>query len=307
MSGKDYKDPTPLVSVLMPCYNHEAYVIQSLESVASSDYKCIELIFIDDASKDNSFDLAMRWLEENKNRFVRTVCIQHKKNLGICRTFNELYEHAHGEYVSYLASDDLLLESAISSQVNFAETRAVDFVFSDCQLIDELGHLVTNSALHYFGKSGQKLQKKTCLTIDVILFWEAPWNKFFMKSSFFKSLGRFDESLSFEDRDFIIRVLINGSFSLMPEPTTAYRIRLKNRATPGLSREMAGRDYHRADGKNYLNSYGLTKLLLGIAVYSDREKYAALGITNKAFIFFSTKMFALLRELILIVHRALVH
>lgn len=296
-------DHAPLVSVLMPCYNHEAYVISSLESVASSDYKLIEFIFIDDASKDNSFNLARKWFEQNKGRFVRTVCIQHEKNRGICSTFNELYKLSRGEYVSYLASDDLLLVNAISKQVSFVLSHGVDFVFSDCLLIDESGKQITDSALQYFGKNSQRLKRRVCLAVDIIFFWDVPWNKFFMKSDLVKKIGPFDESLSYEDRDFITRVLINGSFGFMLDATTAYRIRLKNRLTPGLILEDVMSDFRKADCKNYLNASGLSRLLLGILVYSYDERYRDLGIKNARFIWLAIRMAGLLKRLVLKVHR----
>lgn len=298
-------EQAPLVSVLMPCYNHEAYVISALESVAASDYKLIEFIFIDDASKDNSFNLASKWFEENKGRFARTVCIQHEKNRGICSTFNELYKHSSGEYVSYLASDDLLLANAISKQVSFALSHEVDFIFSDCQLIDESGKLIADSALQYFGKNNQRLKTKICLATEIIFFWDAPWNKFFMKSALVDQIGQFDERLSYEDRDFIIRVLINGSFDFMPEVTTAYRIRLKNRLTPGLVLEVVMSDFRKADCKNYLNSSGVTKFLLGIQVYSYKERCRELGINNAMFVWLISKMFGLLKRFVLKIHRVL--
>lgn len=296
----------PLVSFLMPCYNHEAYVISSLESVASSDYKLIEFIFIDDASKDDSFNLARKWFENNKGRFVRSVCIQHEINRGICATLNELYKLSRGEYISYLASDDLLLANAISKQVSFALSRGVDFVFSDCHLIDESGKLISDSALQYFGKNSRQLKRKTCLAADIIISWEVPWNKFFMRSSLIEKIGSFDESLCFEDRDFIIRVVINGSFEFMLDATTAYRIRLKNRTAPGLIGKKITSDFHKADCQNYLNSSGITKLLLGIVVYSYTERYRILGINNAMFIWLASKMAYLLRGLVMTLHKLLI-
>lgn len=299
-------DQAPLVSVLMPCYNHEKYVISSLESVASSDYKLIEFIFIDDASKDNSFNLAKKWFENNKGRFVRSVCIQHETNRGICSTFNELYKLSQGEYVSYLASDDLLIANAISKQVSFALSRDVDFVFSDCHLIDESGKLISDSALQYFGKNSRKLKRKTCLTADIIISWEVPWNKSFMRTSLVKKIGCFDESLSFEDRDFIIRVLLNGSFDFMSDATTAYRIRLKNRTAPSLVGKQITSDFRNADCKNYLNSSGLIKLLLGIVVYSYPVRYRILGIKNAVFIWLASKIIFLFRGLVMTIHKLLI-
>ena len=294
-----------LVSILMPCYNHEEYVISSLESVASSDYKLIEFIFIDDASKDNSFNLASQWFEKNQNRFVRTICVRHQNNQGICATFNELYKLSSGDYVSYLASDDLLLTNAISKQVDFALNHDVDFVFSDCQLIDESGMLISDSALKYFGKHSQRLKNPSCLAAEIIFFWNPPWNKFFLKSNLFKTIGPFDESLSYEDRDFITRVLIHGSFEIMYDVTSAYRIRLRNRLTPGLTHQEVKSDFQKADCKNYLDASGLAKILLGIMVYSYESKYREMGVRNIRFIWFVTIIARLFKRFVSKIHQIL--
>jgi alpha-1,3-rhamnosyltransferase len=304
MTGEEPKiEDGPLVSILMPCYNHEAYVVSSLESVAASDYKLIEFIFIDDASKDNSFNIAKKWFEGNQGRFARTVCIQHDKNRGICATLNELCAFSHGEYISIIASDDLLLMDAISKQVSFCQSHGVDFVFSDCLLIDESGKLVAVSALKYFCKKGQRLKRKICLAADIIFSWEIPWNKFFMKSDLIRKIGHFDENFCYEDRDFIIRVLMNGSFKFMESTTTAYRIRLKNRLTPGLRFEDVMSDFRTADCKNYLNASGVIRLLLGIEVYSCAARYNELGVKNVIFIWLGRRMFGLLKKMVVLANK----
>src|SRR4030067_1362691 len=308
MAGEESEiDQVPLVSVLMPCYNHEAYVINALESVASSDYKLIEFIFIDDASKDNSFNLATKWFENNKDRFVRIVCKQNEKNRGVCATSNELYTLSRGEYISFLASDDNLLPEGISKQVSFAIKNGVDFVFTDLRLIDKSGELVSDSAMRYFGKNGRKLAaNKFCLIVDIIFNWSATWNKTFMSSALVKKIGLYDGNLLFEDRDFIIRVLINGSFALMLEAPMAYRIRLDGKFTPGLIYDDVLRDFRKADYKNYLNSSGLIRLLLGILVYSYEERYRELGIKNTKFIWLATRIAGWLKRLVLKIKWALV-
>lgn len=304
-SEKTIIDRGPLVSVLMPCYNHEAYVISSLESVADSNYRLIELIFIDDASNDDSFNLATKWFEINKGRFVRTVCIQHETNRGICSTLNELYALSSGKYINILASDDNLLPDGLSKQVSFAIRNSVDFVFSDLKLINEAGDLISDSALQYYGKNGQRLgNNKTRLIVDIIFLWAAPWNKSFMSSRLVKQIGMFDEKLSFEDRDFAIRALINGSFALLLDATTAYRIRANNKFTPGLISEVVWQDFRKSDCNNYLKASGLTRLFLGIMVYSYREKYIEIGISNPVLITIAIKMVNLIKQCILKIYRA---
>ena len=177
----------------------------------------IELILIDDASRDNSFDLANKWITDKKSRFVRVLFSRHEVNKGICITLNELVSHASGQFITFLASDDLLIEDGISKQVGCAIHNNAGFIFSDSKLIDEFGNNIADSAIEYFGRNPRYLVRKNCLIFDVILNWELPFNRIFISSDMLKSVGYFNEKLCYEDRDFIVRVLIHGKFILLSE------------------------------------------------------------------------------------------
>ena len=73
----------PLVSVLVPSYNQEKYVIDCLESIRSLDYPNLELILSDDASSDATFEVAGRWIEEHRERFVRAVAVRQPFRSGV--------------------------------------------------------------------------------------------------------------------------------------------------------------------------------------------------------------------------------
>lgn len=111
-----YKN-TPLVSIAIPCYNHQEFVQECIQSVINQDYKNIELIIIDDDSKDNSIEKIKELIPVCKRRFVRFE-FRSQKNKGLCRTLNECLDWCKGEYFSGLASDDFIKPYKISHQVN---------------------------------------------------------------------------------------------------------------------------------------------------------------------------------------------
>lgn len=298
-------ETTPLVSVLMPCYNHSSYVIDALESIAASDYANIEIVFIDDASKDESYNAACKWLEVNSKRFVRVVHIRHSKNQGICSTVNELLDLAKGDFVNFAASDDLVLPNGISGQVSFSRERNADFLFTDSQLMDEFGKLFAESALEYFGKSKNKLSKNSiCLMVDIIINWQLPWNRFFARTLSLKALGGFNTSLIFEDRDLALRILNQGVYAFMPESVTCYRY--TGRHTIGLSREGMLRDFSKADIQNFHGSSGLVKLFLALVVFTDEEKYQHGGFVRNLFNWVTIKLSRRIYRVILKIHRMLI-
>lgn len=90
----------PLVTVIIPSYNHERYISQSIESVVFQSYKNIEIIVIDDGSKDQSVTLINGLAD--KYGFIVIA----RENRGVAKTLNEGIGLARGKYMSFLASDD---------------------------------------------------------------------------------------------------------------------------------------------------------------------------------------------------------
>ena len=110
----------PLVTVVIPSYNHSQYVRFSIKSVLEQDYKNIELIIIDDGSKDDSVVVINEYLKNIKDNNLAKVTFISRENRGLCNTLNQAFEIAAGKYVLTLASDDILLKKSISLLVNAA-------------------------------------------------------------------------------------------------------------------------------------------------------------------------------------------
>ena len=101
-----------LVSVVVPAYQHEAYIRECLESIMVQTYPSLELIVIDDASTDGTFAVAESMREACEKCFVRTVIMTKEKG-GIAAACNAGLALAEGEYVYMLASDDAALPQSI--------------------------------------------------------------------------------------------------------------------------------------------------------------------------------------------------
>ena len=130
---------SPLVSVIIPVYNHEKYVQETIKSIINQTYKNIELLMLDDGSKDNSFAKTLELKEECEKRFVRVV-METKENEGTKATTNKLFELASGKYVYLIASDDLAKPNAIQKELEFLENNP-DYVLAvgDDEVIDKNG------------------------------------------------------------------------------------------------------------------------------------------------------------------------
>ena len=127
----------PLVSVVIPCYNHEKFVQDSIQSVIDQTYENIELIIIDDGSKDNSVVKIEEMIDLCEKRFTR-FDFRSRPNKGLSSTLNEALEWCEGKYFSPIASDDQMLNYKTSIQVKYLETNNESVaVFGGVQLIDE--------------------------------------------------------------------------------------------------------------------------------------------------------------------------
>jgi alpha-1,3-rhamnosyltransferase len=134
----------PLVSIVIPSFNHESYVQECIKSVINQDYENIELIVIDDGSTDDSVEEIKRLILACDDRFVRFE-FRTRENKGLSETLNEAIEWANGKYFSAIASDDILLANKTSVLVEHLKTNStIAGVFSGCQLTNQDGVITGN-------------------------------------------------------------------------------------------------------------------------------------------------------------------
>ena len=106
---------TPLVSVIIPVYNAEKYIIPAVESIQSQTYNNLEIIIIDDGSKDKSLEIARRFSKLD----ARIKLIINDHNLGLSKTLNKAVQCANGSYIARMDGDDLSAPSRIEKQLHF--------------------------------------------------------------------------------------------------------------------------------------------------------------------------------------------
>lgn len=132
----DYDPPRPLVSVLMPTYNQGRWVREALDSVWAQTYRNIQVIMINDGSTDETASEVAAFRRDRSDRF-RYI---EKKNEGVVKAMNLGLQFVRGDFVTILASDDLLYPEKFSVQVGLLEACPhVDSVFCPQQVMDEFG------------------------------------------------------------------------------------------------------------------------------------------------------------------------
>lgn len=226
----------PLVSVIVPMYNHELFIHDCLESVARQEYPRIELLVLDDGSRDGSFERAAKWAVSGATSLERCE-LRRQDNVGICRTLNELVRRSRGDYILPLASDDLLHQRAVWQLVDFHVTRCKsdDLLFSNVSLIDLGGRTLAEDALKERGITASRLaQNEQLLQLAILLRWGDPFQHQFYPRRFYDLIGGYDESVAIEDVYFATRAIALNKARFAPINSKKYRVRPDRQITPGV-------------------------------------------------------------------------
>ena len=224
----------PLVSVVMPSYNHHRFIADSIESVLQQDFEDFELIIVDDASTDASTDTIARY--EAADPRIRFIA--HEANSGISRTLNDGIDAAKGKFIATASSDDVWTTDKLTKQLDAVAHNDDLVVWSEGELIGDKGQVL--------GRNFTEMHKATLRKKSGDIFQELLMgNYIFGPTLFFKrsNLGaiRFDEELAFmNDHKFVLELARNYNFCYIAEPLAKYRIHGSNTIV-GSSREVKER------------------------------------------------------------------
>lgn len=132
-----------LVSIIMPAYNCEAFIKESIESVIAQTYSDWELIIVNDCSTDNTQAVITEFSD------TRITLINNKVNQGVANSRNIAIEKAEGRFIAFLDSDDLWYNTKLEKQVMALDKAGANAVcsHSSYERIDELGCILTRVSI----------------------------------------------------------------------------------------------------------------------------------------------------------------
>ncbi len=136
----------PLVSVIMPCFNGEQHLEQSIDSVLSQRISDWELIVIDDCSKDSSVSLVDRY-KSDPSLSHRIKLLQNESQQGPAVSRNRGIEAARGRFIAFLDCDDVWLDNRLESQLSLFDDPEVRLVCGGYRVIDAGGTPTGSSML----------------------------------------------------------------------------------------------------------------------------------------------------------------
>lgn len=228
-----------LVTVAIPLYNHQNYIIDCLESILKEDYPNLEICIIDDGSKDQSVELVNTWHLKHPNVALTLIS---RANKGQLKTLNELIRMARGKYICLLASDDMLCNNGISKRLTHLRKHdGKKAVIGDAVVIDNRNQKVYDSAIEQLYRGNKKnYSSDELLRWSIIHEWSIPGPVLLFEKDLFDEIGPYPEDLVAEDLYFYLRVIGKGLLVFLNEPIALYRIHDANTwRNPNLNRKIS--------------------------------------------------------------------
>lgn len=126
------------VSIIIPVYNAERYLQKTLNSIYAQTYQNLQIVLVDDCSKDNSEEI----IRENMSKCSEITYYRQITNLGAGNARNKALEIATGQYVAFLDSDDLWKTEKIEKQLRLMRNERTPFSYTAIEMIDRDGNLI---------------------------------------------------------------------------------------------------------------------------------------------------------------------
>lgn len=195
----------PLVSLVIITMNHERFIEQACLSAISQTYSNYEIILLDNASKDGTFEIAEKILSSQSE--INCKLIKNTEVFGVSKNLNILVSHASGDYISILSGDDWYTEDSIAEKINFITNNKVDFILTDGYKYHQDKNITTDVYT-------QKEKKHILNNIDNFFHENVAENKTanvgtFVRRQLLIELP-FDENVNTEDWDMNLRFTSKG-------------------------------------------------------------------------------------------------
>jgi glycosyltransferase involved in cell wall biosynthesis len=214
MNDMDYNSQK--VSVIIPVYNSQEFLTDSIESALNQTYKNIEIIAVDDGSTDNSLPIL--------KKFGNKITIISQENKGLAGALNTGIENMTGNWAKLLSADDVLYPDAIEVLVNEIKKLPENtIVYSNWDIIDD-----NNRKLRTFSESNYNDLENFDFNVRLLDGQQININTTLMPSSLFTSgclIEKLDDPVAI-DYDFFLRagILFDVKFHLIPKSLIQYRV-----------------------------------------------------------------------------------
>ena len=197
----------PKVSVIVPIYNVEKYLEKCINSLLSQTLEDIQIILVNDGSKDNSGNIAKECEKNNKNRIIYVE----KENGGLSDARNYGLKYATGDFIAFLDSDDYIEKNAYEEMYNKAIEENADYV--ECDFIWEFPNKIRVDKQYPY-----KNKKEMLSFVRVVA-----WNKLIKRQLITDNNLEFPKGLRYEDVEFTYKLIpFVNRFAYVDKPFIHY-------------------------------------------------------------------------------------
>jgi glycosyltransferase involved in cell wall biosynthesis len=251
-----------LVSIIIPVYNVESYIKDSLLSALNQTFESIEYIIVDDCGTDNSMVIAQEIIDVHPKR-EDIYIYHHEKNRGLSAARNTGLEKATGEFIFFMDSDDEITENCIELHYKKMIFENPDFVVSDVKVIGNLNPKEIVKQIKF-----DNIEKNEILKTFFLMEWPiSAWNKLYRKSLIVENDIKFIEGLISEDYLWLYEISKKASkISVVHNKTYLYKLRANSiTSSPQSHRKLDSQiyilNYILADWKNNFLPIEMKKVL----------------------------------------------
>lgn len=202
---------SPLVSIIVPTFNRVDFIGEAIDSVFAQDYSNWELIIVDDGSTDDTKSQLSDYLKDPR------VWYFYQENQGQSVARNKALEHANGELICFLDSDNRWLSHKLTSSIKVLEQNSdADILYADINSINEQGEVIEKSTMeHYSGRIAELLLKDNFVTMNTSM----------VKKHCFDEMGGFFKGRKAgDDYELWLKLAVKYTFIYLPDVVADYRI-----------------------------------------------------------------------------------
>lgn len=217
------------ISVVIPLYNHERYITQTLESVYAQSVLPKEVIVVDDGSRDASLNIARKFAAAHPD----TMTVWSHHNQGAHYTINSGVQRATGEFVSILNSDDAYHQNRFAECLAYFDANPdVTVVCTGLSFIDGNGKPIRNTWYEQARAFYDKVNDLSLALINGNFFMTT--SNLIVRRAVFDEIGYFSALRYAHDLDFFLRLILNGKrIGILEKPLLSYRIHTANTISEG--------------------------------------------------------------------------
>ena len=222
----------PLISVILPSYNYEKYIVPAMESVAAQSYRNLELVVFDDCSTDGSWRKIVEYTQAAaiRERFSdRVVASKNESNLGAHETINAAIGAATGDYLAILNADDLYEENRFTVMMEAMQRAGGMWGFSAVRCIGPDGERLKTGQAEAFEHIQDKIAGKRFIALAAVAENVAiSTGNLLFSRALYDGIGGFKNYRYVHDYDFFLRACLYDEPAFVPETAYLYRLHGEN-------------------------------------------------------------------------------